>query len=264
MGSNDSSQPSVSLWLNLARSGGTILARCLGCMDEVVLLSEVHPLGRPMIDPVPQALRWHGLVRANEQDKLQLMPYAPLIRLMAQRAHAQGKRLVLRDWSHLDFLGVPFVEPSMSSRTMRVLQASGSEIGPLHCFATVRHPMDMWVSQQRLDMLQGQVDIARFLQGVRAFAKLATEVGFVRYEDFTQHPDETLKALCKGLGVAFDPHWIERYRLYDKVTGDVATRRKKVGAIVPARKRAVDEATATLFDEHEDYHAICEMLGYQA
>lgn len=264
MSSSNDSQPSVSLWLNLARSGGTILSRCLGCMDEVILLSEVHPLGRSMIDPTTQAMRWHGLVRANELGRLERMPYEQLIRLLAQRAHAQGRRLVLRDWSHLDFLGVPFVDPSMSSRSMRVLQASGSGLGSLHCFATVRHPKDMWVSQQRLDMLHDKVDVAHYLRGMHAFAQLATEVGFVRYEDFSHQPDEALKTLCAGLGVEYDPQWVERYRYYDKVTGDAPTLGRKVGDIVPAQKRAMDEATALLFDESEDYLESCALLGYQA
>ncbi|VAX41564.1 hypothetical protein MNBD_PLANCTO03-897, partial [hydrothermal vent metagenome] len=181
-------------------------------MDRVVLLSEVHPLGVRMIDPAEQARRWHSLLAPAEMATWQggRGRYDELIALLAQRTHAQGKTLLLRDWSHLDYLGTPFTEPSFASRSSQLL-------GPrfaLCRFATVRHPADQWVSQQRLDMLRGRVEPAVYLRGCRAFAELAAEVGFVRYEDFTRDPEAELARLCEGLGVEYDPAWRSRYRSY--------------------------------------------------
>ena len=50
----------------MARSGGTLISRCLGCMDKVVLLSEIHPLGGSVHNPLLQAYEWFGLFENAE------------------------------------------------------------------------------------------------------------------------------------------------------------------------------------------------------
>lgn len=250
----------IRLWLNLARSGGTLLSRCLGCMEGVLLLSEVHPLGVRSIDPAEQAATWHGLLQPRELGRWAegRGRYDELIALLTERAEARGKTLLLRDWSHLDFLGVPITTPSFQSRSMQLLGLRHK----LRCFATVRHPADQWASQQRLDLLRGRVEIEAYLRGCRAFAELASEVGFVRYEDFTSEPDAELARLCEGLGVAFDPTWRERFRTYDRVTGDEATMAASIGEIRPARRHALDPATAGAFEASEDYQEACRLMAY--
>ncbi len=254
-------QPPLALWLNLARSGGTLISRCLGCMKGVALLSEVHPLGVRMIDPAEQALRWHNLLRPAELATWRggRGRYDELMLLLARRAAAKNQTLLLRDWSHLDFLGTPFTEPGFTSRSSQLL---GTRF-MLRRFATVRHPADQWVSQQRLDMLRGKVDPADYLRGCRAFAQCAVEVGFVRYEDFTLDPDAELARLCEGLGVAYDPSWRERYRSYANITGDEATLAKAIGEIHPATRRPLDAVTRNLFEASDDYTQTCRLLGYE-
>ncbi len=44
--------PVVRLVHHLARSGGTLISRCLGCMSGVLLLSEIHPLGTRHFNPL--------------------------------------------------------------------------------------------------------------------------------------------------------------------------------------------------------------------
>ena len=252
----------VRLWLNLARSGGTLLSRCLGCMEGVMLLSEVHPLGVRVIDPAAQAAAWHSLLRPGELGRWTngRGRYDDLIALLVERAEARGKALLLRDWSHLDFLGVPITEPGFASRSMQLLGMKHD----LRCFTTVRHPADQWASQQRLDMLRGRVDIGVYLRGCRAFAELAAEVGFVRFEDFAREPDAGLARLCEGLGVPFDPTWCERYRTYARVTGDEATKAAAIGEIRPARRHALEPDIAAVFAASEDYAETCRLLGYDA
>ncbi|MBK7403751.1 MAG: hypothetical protein IPJ41_03725 [Phycisphaerales bacterium] len=248
-----------SLWLNLARSGGTLLSRCLGCMDGVMLLSEVHPLGVRVIDPGEQAARWHKLLTSAELRHWAAgrLRYDALIETLDARAQARGKTLLLRDWSHLDFLGVPFTEPSFESRSSLLLAG----LRPTR-FATVRHPMDQWLSQQRLDVLRDRVELAVYLRGCRAFAELAASVGFAKYEDFTLEPDGVLRRLCEGLGVPFDPAWWENFQRYDRVTGDAETTARAVGPIRPARRREPEPALRDHFQASEDYQETCRVLGY--
>ena len=102
----------------MARSGGTVICKCLASMDNVVLLSEIHPKGAGMFNPLDQADRWYGLL--NETDALEFRQSPPgflqAIQRIEQRCRERGLRLVLRDWSHLDYTGVPFNRPDFQPR----------------------------------------------------------------------------------------------------------------------------------------------------
>ncbi|HZW10020.1 MAG TPA: hypothetical protein VFF69_08960 [Phycisphaerales bacterium] len=251
----------ISLWFNLARSGGTLMARCLGCMEGVLLLSEVHPLGVRTIDPAEQAAAWHGLLSGAELPRWAggRRRFDELIGLLAERAERRGKTLLLRDWSHLDFVGAPFVEPSLTSRTAAILAGA---LAPRR-FATVRHPADQWASQQELDLLRGKVDLGAYARGCHAFARLAERTGFVRYEDFTRDPEAELERLCAGLGVPYDSGWRGKYRAYSHITGDPAAAARTVGEIRPARRRELAPGVRAELLRNEDYLGACGLLGYE-
>ena len=74
MRSEPGSRPRIRLLHHLARSGGTVISRCLGAMDRVVLLSEIHPLGVRMFDPLYQAHAWHGLLTDDDVANLRHRP----------------------------------------------------------------------------------------------------------------------------------------------------------------------------------------------
>jgi hypothetical protein len=45
----------------LARSGGTLVCRCLGSMSGAVVLSKIHPMARHLMNPIAQAMESFGL-----------------------------------------------------------------------------------------------------------------------------------------------------------------------------------------------------------
>src|SRR5512145_1245226 len=59
-------RPPLRLLHHMARSGGTLISKCLGCMSGVVLLSEIHPLGTNHFNPLLQAQRWYGLLSTQD------------------------------------------------------------------------------------------------------------------------------------------------------------------------------------------------------
>ena len=63
-------RPTLRLLHHMARSGGTLISKCLGCMSGVLLLSEIHPLGTNHFNPLVQAQRWYGLL--SSQDLIEL------------------------------------------------------------------------------------------------------------------------------------------------------------------------------------------------
>jgi len=264
----------------LARSGGTAIAKCLAVMPGVALLSEVNPAVTALaarawarqdresseilwsFDPIRQADRWHHLITPDDFAQLRAlrgpMPFEQAIALIHRRARDRGLQLILRDWSHIDFLGIPFIEKPPC--TLGIIQALAGPYALPQAF-TVRHPIDQWLSMEHTEFLKGSLTLEAYLLGCRRFAELAARAGFTRYEDFTADPDAHLRTLCDRLGIAFDPTYRDRWAAYQNITGDVKGTRAqaRITALPP---RPVDPDLLRRFAASEDYRATIEILGY--
>src|SRR5512132_3587664 len=167
---------------HMARSGGTLISKCLGCMSGVVLLSEIHPLGTNQFNPLVQAQRWYGLLSSQDLHDLKSrgrIGFVDAIELIRRRADDCGQRLVIRDWSHLDFTGVPFI--AKPAHRLLTAEALARRFELLQV-CTVRHPLDQWLSLSQLAVVQGRLTLEGFLAGYRRFAEVASGIGFHRYE----------------------------------------------------------------------------------
>jgi hypothetical protein len=211
--------PVIRVIHHMARSGGTIICRCLASMENVVLLSEIHPQGTGMFNPLQQAADWHGLMNAGDAREFAENPpdFIGAISRIEQRCRDAGKQLVIRDWSHLDYTGLPFGRPSYRP----VLAETLAPHFLLHRVSTVRHPVDQWLSITRHPRFRASLQPGSYLEGCLAFAREAVRTGFFRYEDFTADPDGVLEALCAALELPFDPGYRDRWRNWDRITGDV-------------------------------------------
>lgn len=254
-------RPALRLVHHMARSGGTLISRCLGCMSGVLLLSEIHPLGTAQFNPLVQAQRWYGLLSSQDLAELRArgrIGFVDAIELIYQRAADAGQRLVIRDWSHLDFTGVPFVDkPAFRFLTADALAGRFS----LRQVCTVRHPLDQWLSLRGLSVVQGKLALDDYLAGYRRFAERAQEIGFLRYEEFVADPAAVMKELCRRLDLRFDRHFADRWSSYAFVTGDVAGSRSGF-AIQPVPRRAAEPELLDALHANPDYGASLEMLRY--
>lgn len=105
------SQP-VRIVHQLARSGGTLISKCLGCMQDVVMLSEIHPQGGTWFNPLQQAQQWYQLFTPAEMTAINRqkdLNFRDTIDLIYRRCLELNRPLVIRDWSHLDFMAAPFL-----------------------------------------------------------------------------------------------------------------------------------------------------------
>lgn len=259
------SKPVIPVLRHLARSGGTVISRCIGCMRGVAMLSEVHPANMVVTQPIRQAREWFGLVTDADITRWKRAGPPTLLQLVAlceQRAKAGGKRLVLRDWTHLDYIGVPYAEPSMG---FAVGDALAGAYGVAEA-VTVRHPLDQFLSLARMDIMRGRLTPAGYLRGCAAFAEHAAEVGFVRYEDFTADPEPALRTLCERLTLEYDPSWRERWSSYTRVTGDTASgsRGSRSSEIRPMPRGPLPDGLHEGFLASADYRRACGLLGYEA
>jgi len=251
----------VRLLHHMARSGGTPISRCLGCMSGVLLLSEIHPLGTAQFNPLVQAQRWYGLLSSQDLAELRArarIGFVDAIELIHQRVVDAGQRLVIRDWSHLDFTGVPLV----ANPAYRLLTADAlAGRFELRQVCTVRHPLDQWLSLRGLAVVQGKLTLERFLAGYRRFAEQACKVGFLRYEDFVADPDAVMRDLCRRLELRFDRHYSDRWSSYAFVTGDVSGGRGGL-EIQPVPRRPAAPELLDAIKANADYGVSLELLGY--
>ncbi len=255
------SRPRLRILHNLARSGGTLICRCLACMDRVALLSEIHPLGTEFFHPLTQARSWFGFPEPREI--LALREAGPIlfddaIALIHRRATAHGLHLVLRDWSQLDFMGLPLVaDPPGRSLLAAVLE----ERFELLRLATVRHPFDQWLSCRKLPSI-ADLPPERFMAAYRRFSELAREIGFVRYEDFCADPPAVMRRICEALDLPFDAGFAEKQANWERITGDSPEYGRGDGVIRRLERRPFDPAQLALLERLPDYRISLELLGY--
>ncbi len=253
-------------------------------MNGVCLLSEIHPRGLSQYNPLRQANEWYGLVSADEVRELQNgHDLVVAMALVEQRAASEGLKVVVRDWSHLDWIGIPFAEPTMSFaweelgldrardevdahprlRPRPIPQAGESE--GRFClasgrFATVRHPVDQYLSTKRLRVLSSDWDDAAMWRGMRAFAEAIQRLDWYRYEDFLVSPETVLRQICEVNALAYDEGWKGRWAGYTNVTGEVLDLRRTV--IAPTRREKIDPQFWQRVQGNQDFEATLELLGY--
>lgn len=244
----------------MARSGGTLFSRCLGSMDGVVLLSEIHPLGIRTFNPLVQASCWYKLISREDRSwvKSTRPGFAEVIGLIERRCSEQGKVLILRDWSHLDYTGVPFTLPTYKSKLAATLRDNFC----LQRFSTIRHPMDQWLSLMSFPLFRSKLGAAAFIMGYVQFSGLVKETGFQKYEDLTHDPDRVMKQVCSGLDVEFDPAYSGRWKDYHNITGDNMPGGRGGQTIETLPRMQSDSSSQEKLIALTEYHQLLESLGY--
>jgi hypothetical protein len=256
-------QPEIRILHHMARSGGTIISRCLGCMDGVYLLSEIHPRGLQFINPLHQADQWYGLLTGNDiADITQRggIGFVPGIALINRRCQQRGGTLLIRDWSHLDFTGWPHLpDPTYRLTTAEILR---NRFSVIHT-STVRHPIDQWLSfRESQNWTNSSMPLEDFLRGYRRFAEQSAAIGFVRYEDFTRDPTQALRTICYLLRITYDDDFRNNWSSYVKIT--TAPGKRDGGFVIRQRVRpSVGAELLEQFDDNEDYHHAISILGYK-
>ncbi|NBD19019.1 MAG: O-linked N-acetylglucosamine transferase, SPINDLY family protein [Cyanobacteria bacterium] len=251
-------KPKLRLLHNLPRCGGTIISKCLATMENNLLLSEIHPRGMDMFNPLQQAHDWFDLLTTKDFNELATskpVSFVDAISRIHQRSEENNCNLIIRDWAHLDFFGVPWTN-NLSYR-LDLAETLKTHFDNIQA-AIVRHPVDQWLSLCRLELLQGKLSLENFLQGYLEFAKIATEIGFIRYEDFTHDPDTQLQALCEKLETPFDPNYKEKWQTYKKITGETASQ----GEITPQPRRHIEPEVLETIEKNEFYQEAITLLGY--
>jgi len=247
---------------NMARSGGTLICKCIGCMDRILLLSEIHPLGTSLFNPLKQANEWFHLLKPKDVARLKnktRLEFVEAISLIDRRCRQRGKTLVLRDWAHLDFTGIPFLQ---KPPYRFLLSDALRERFTIHKAAIVRHPVDQWLSLRKLAIMQGKISLPLFLKGYRKYAEKCADMDYIKYEDFTEAPEALCARLCQMLHIDYDPEFIRRWMHYKTITGEVTSARAGDRRIAPVPRRPLEPGLMEAFEQNSDYQEAIRILGY--
>lgn len=251
---------------NLARSGGTLVCKCLGCMADIVLLSEIHPVssliarkeGLKEFDPLVQAFYWHKIILPEDISDKQFN-FMEIMQLIVKRCNENNKQLVIRDMTNVDFIGIPsLIAPSYRLQHKEILSRSFEVIS----YALVRHPIDLWLSQKTLPYLQN-MSTDYFLKGYFEYAQQIQPEGFVRYEDFVGDPERTMQVICDKLQLDFDRNFLNNWSSYNRITGDIHnTRITEPNKIALPPRRPVEPDLLEQFRSKKEYWKSLELLDY--
>lgn len=212
-------KPTIRIIHNLARSGGTLIAKCLGSMQNTALLSEIHPDSQMALsfNATRQAQDWLGLDKSIDWQQISFIESLKIIQTHCQ---LNNQKLLLRDWSHIDYFGVPVTtEPKNIPVLLEVLRPYFHILS----IQTLRNPLDIWLSMRRLSLVRkANINASDFMNAYLRYVQNTQSDYQLLYEHFLDNPDQELKNTCKALDLSYDSTYKKKWFNYSTITGDLS------------------------------------------
>jgi hypothetical protein len=248
----------VVVMLCFARSGGTVLNQCLGSLPNVLMLSEVNPLGggwgregeNSYTTVKTQAKQWYQIDLTAEH-------FGSAVLELGDICKDRSLDLVVRDWSFVNF--VPCSDngwnPPNRFLTLEALEDKCRVIP----FAFVRNAIDVWLSRG------GPMEafFGYYLRYVKSIVKRGITV--FKYEDFCEEPGTAIRRICGFTGLKYSESY-KNYAAFNKVNGDVqnpfVSRGGRLGEIrrLPRRDLAGDRIAE--LNRNADMIEANSLMGY--
>lgn len=195
---------------HLSCTGGTLIAKCVASMPNVVILNEVDPLStlppasaRPRFTPtdltalVRQGAPWIG------NDVLASVFMSGLTFLKSY-FDSIGMRLVLRDHSHSQFL----VDQSSTSRP--TLLAMLNEQFTTAALVTVRDPIDSFLALEASRFRTfSPLTFSGYCSRYASFLDAHAGIPLIKYEDFVEEPQQVMSDVCGHLEIQFSESFVD-------------------------------------------------------
>ncbi|OLT61232.1 hypothetical protein [Moorena bouillonii] len=247
----------VTLMICFARSGGTILNQCLGSLPNVVIMSEVNPLGggsgRGNISyktVQEQAKNWYQIdIKSNQ--------FTEGILELDKKCSSQHHNLIVRDWTFINF--VPFKDnkynPPNRLLSLEALQGKCD----LKTFAFVRDSIDVWISR-------GTPDLESFFNQYITYVEtlLEAKIPIFKYENFCEEPNKVILKICSLCDLEYHEVSNNKYQHFYKVNGDIQilSRGQKQGNIKPLKRKLIPKEKIIKLNNCKNMIAANSLLGY--
>jgi hypothetical protein len=240
-----------------ARSGGTLLNQCLGCHPGNAVLSEVNPAGS-YFDAVWQAEHWLGLIDGGNRAGIQALPYEQQIAALAARTTRAGRRLVVRDWSVVNFLSdvMKGVEPSGVLEQEHYLARTGLGLRRV----VLSRPAEEIFHSLRSRIPQFlQLDAETFGQAYLAYARSVCDYPIVCLKDFTTDPKPWMRRICDLLDAVYEDDFPTKFAGFRLCTGNTTL---AVETFSSTRQDIAQSLSSNGRPSHKLFVEADKLLGY--
>lgn len=247
----------VSVMIAFARSGGTVLNQCLGSLPDVVIMSEVNPLGGgwgkkqeySLTSVQEQAKYWY-------QIELGSKGFVDSVLELEQICTENNKHLILRDWTFSNFMPhrVNDNNPPNKLLTLEVLR------GKCHLipFVFVRDAIDVWISR-------GTPPVNEFFKRYLQYIEAIHDLPAFKYETFSRQPGFVINEICNLTGITYSESW-HNYRDFRTIHGDIQSsqisRGVRQGKIQPLPRKRVPRERIQEVNNCQDMVMANNLLGY--
>lgn len=258
-------RPTLRLIHGLGNLSLSQFNQCLGSMENTVMLTDVHPLGMKVIPPLVQIEDNYSLFEPDEWELLTTkdLQFDQILHRILDKLEARNDKLVIADWSHLDFIAQPFLaSPSYEIFTSDFLRKDFE----LREIFMARHPIAVWKNYCDLSNIDEHINVDEFLRGYRHFSEFAAEGKLFRCEDFAKNPDDVLSEVCEYFDIPFDPNYADNWPFNTRVTGDPYVRTLEARALETLTAHVpkdYDAEVVARMEDNSDYPIILQLLGYE-
>jgi hypothetical protein len=243
---------------HFACTGGTLISKCLACMPNTQLLSEVEPFSdlpgdRQRIFNPTDLIRQirHGSLGADS--RLEAEVFLSGLQALYTDCRRKGLRLVLRDHTHSHYC---VGERVATTPTLRRLVES---IAPVRAIVTVRHPLDSFLSMEKLGWLHFRpATLDEYCERYQRFLDDYDGIPLFRYEDLVDSPAAALQRMCEELALPFADGFGQLFSA-QRLSGDSG---RAADRILPRHRRPVSRALKVAIEESVRYRTVCDRLGY--
>jgi hypothetical protein len=210
----------VRLVHHFACTGGTLISKCIATMPNVQLLSEVDPLSTTPEQPSKPRFAASDMVTLMRQSTrgvnrdLIIEMFLNNLQLIYANTIKLGQRLVLRDHAHSHFcLGSEIPErPSLSAMV--------SSRFVIRSVVTVRHPLDSYLSLEANSWVHfSPSTFDEYCKRYLAFLRTYDGVPIIKYEDFVDAPQETMRKICFLLDIPYLDKFADLFGVFE-LTGE--------------------------------------------
>jgi hypothetical protein len=240
---------SIVLIINYSRSGGTILSKCLGSLDDTVVISEVNPHLCAKYSVREQAKRWYNIDLKHDN-------YLDSVLELYQICININKRLIIRDWTFIDFTpsSLNNFTPSGKLSNMALLK---KEVD-VQAVGFIRDAIDIWISRWMPP---------NFFPYYKNYinALTTTNIPLFKYEDFCEDPELILKKICFETGLNFSESY-KNYIEFNNTTGDntspIVSRGGKNKVITSLKRKKIPRSIIKELNGNSDMIEINKIMKY--
>ena len=222
-------------------------------------MSEVNPLGGGWGVEGPNS---HTTVQAQASDwygiQLKSEGFAESIIELERFCKANGKKLIIRDWSFVNFSKCDDNDnnPPYEFLTLKALEGKCNK----KVFVFIRDAIDTWISR---GMPAVNDFFFEYLQYVKAARTL--DVPIFKYEDFCKNPQSVLQDICNYTGLEYRDV-TQTYFHFKKLNGDVqikgGSRGMKQGGIKKVLRKRLSKKEIIKVNNCANMIEANSLLGY--